>query len=426
MERILQEATAFFKSEQAYDKLFQLFKKKYESLGRIGGTVPTDSFSMNELQEISKFFGVASKDLAKKGKISLLTFEQQLAYTRFEHISLKQLLDAYFGETIISKKELELREAKQLKHFFQEQQHQFPHISFWLTWLFENRRESRWLIQMAEETPAEFVNLLQILQRGFTTLPEKAERLPLFSQRITGDPHAFDLHTSLGKAFIHLLTVHFYQPQEVLEIPRDTEAINELLQQYHIYRDDLLNFVTCCNLIAETKQGIHPVWEQAARHQTVQIIPLREIIPLISIYPKDGQTVWVVENSGVCATLLDHAPNTPMICTNGQFTLATLLLMDRLVENNITLYYASDFDPEGLGMAERLLDRYSTAINLWRMDSDHYKMSNPQVVLSDSRLEKLTHLTNEPLLAIADEMRLRKKAGYQEALIDLMITDIQT
>ncbi|MEI3607370.1 DUF2399 domain-containing protein [Pseudogracilibacillus sp. SE30717A] len=60
---------------------------------------------------------------------------------------------------------------------------------------------------------------------------------------------------------------------------------------------------------------------------------------------------WVVENSGVCASLLNHIPNALMICTNDPFTLATLLLIDFLVAEGNILFYVVDFDSEALGMA---------------------------------------------------------------------------
>ncbi len=54
----------------------------------------------------------------------------------------------------------------------------------------------------------------------------------------------------------------------------------------------------------------------------------------------------------MCASLLDHIP-APMISMNDLFTLATLLFIDFLIAEGNILFYVVDFDPEGLGMAER-------------------------------------------------------------------------
>ncbi len=428
MENQLYEATQFFKSEKVYDKLFKAFRKKYESLGRIGGTVSVGNFTKNELEELGKFFGLPGEQLEMKGSISLIAFEKQIQFTRFSSVTLKPLLDAYFGETLISKKEQRIAREASLREFLLERQVQYPQLAFWLQFLQEQKREGRWIVQIAEQEVSHFKMLLETLNRAFTSLPQHAERLPMFSQRITGDPHAFDLQTDLGRIFIHLLSVHRAGQEEegkLIEVPSSTEGINELFEQYHIYRDDLLNFVTCANLIAETVGGVHPVWEAAAKEQTVQIVPLRELISLIGAYPMEGNVVWVVENSGVCATLLDHKPDTPIICTNGQFTLATWLVMDLLVKAKCKLYYAGDFDPEGLGMAQRLLDRHPDSVRLWHMDKAGYRKSNPTKEISHERLEKLKGISNNELAEVAEEMKRIGKAGYQEALLDWMERDIK-
>src|SRR5699024_6937891 len=160
----------------------------------------------------------------------------------------------------------------------------------------------------------------ELLHRAWDELPTERERLRIFADGITGDPPASDLRRHLGKMFIHFLSVNEGQVTEgasIVVAASRREEINTVLVSSLIYRDDLLNFVTCANLIAVTKEGIHPVWEAASRERTVQIVPLREIVPCTAVYPSKGQVVWMVENSGVCATLLDYIPNAPLISTNG-------------------------------------------------------------------------------------------------------------
>lgn len=439
MEKQLQKAVNFFKGEKAYDKLFKHFRKKYESLGRIGGTVSVSQFTDDELGEIAGFFGVSADRLRSKSSISIVAFGEQLAETRFADLGLKAVLDAYFGEEIISKKQKRRQQEEQLRSVLNELKGRYPRVTFWLDYLLEGSGERRWILQLAEEEPAYFERLVSTLAGAFDMLPEAPERLPLFSQRVTGDPHAFDLHTDLGRLLLHLLALKSWRQAGVTEqidqghdespfsVPVSTEAINGLLQEHGIYRDDLLNYVTCSGFFAETEDGSHPVWEAAVTQQTVQIIPIRELVGLSRIYPAHGNDVWIVENSGVCATLLDHAPDSPIVCTNGQFTLAVFMLLDRLAEEGCILHYAGDLDPEGLGMAERLLDRYPEGtIQLWHMDTTAYRKSSPVKALSSERLEKLSGIMHTQLLDVAGEMRQIEKAGYQEALMEQMVADVQT
>ncbi|MGY0692114.1 TIGR02679 family protein [Virgibacillus sp. FSP13] len=423
MRNNIQQATAFFKNEKAYQSLFKQFRKKYESLGRIGGTIPVRLFSRNELEIIGRFFGVSVDKLKAKKSISVVAFEQQLQNTRFQGVSLKQLLDAYFGETLISKKQLKQNTEEKLHTLLCNLKGEYPVMSFWLDNLLSAPVEGRWILRIAEDDPRQFSQLVDVLAAALDSLPTTAERLPMFSQRITANPHAFDLHTDLGKMLLHVLAI---KKNEEIGVPSSTEAVNELLKNYHIYRDDLLNFVTCAGFYAETGNGsIHPVWQAAVNSHTVQNVPLRELASLSRVYPEKGNDVWIVENSGVCSTLLDYEPDMTIICTNGQFKLAALMLMDLLAKEGCTLHYAGDFDPEGLGMAQRLLDRYPNSSKLWRMDVAAYQKTAPVKELGAERLEKLNGITDDDLSLVADEMRSLRKAGYQEALVELMVEDIR-
>ncbi|MFD1362162.1 TIGR02679 family protein [Lentibacillus salinarum] len=420
MANVLQEAVAFFKTEKAYQTLFKQFKKKYESLGRIGGTVPVRLFTDDELEVIGGFFGIPGHQLAEKGRISVAAFEKQLADTRFGDIGLKPLLDGYFGEAVMSKKQRQEEKEAALRRFVSSLTTTYPAIEFWFDYLMENSGDTRWIWAMIDKTPDDFVVAVGRLDTAYRHLPESPERLPMFSSRITGDPHVFDLNRDTGKLWLHLLAV-----AADTSVPTSTEAINELLQDYNIYRDDLLNYVTCSGLLAEEEAGIHPVWKASVERNTVQIVPIRELIKLTTIYPFNGADVWIVENSGVCATLLDHKPDVPIVCTNGQFTLAALMLLDRLAESGCVLHYAGDFDPEGLGMAQRLLDRYPVAsMQLWHMDADAYVASNPVKALPEERLEKLKKIGHPALEEVVDVMWKTGKAGYQEAVVERMKEDI--
>lgn len=419
----ISQACAFFKGNLMYDKLFRLFRKKYESLGRIGGTVPVTTFTAEELQKLGDFFGRPGPELLRRGTISLQQFENQLQETRFHGIGLLALLEYYFGEQIVSRKMQEQARQEKLVERLAGYRETYGALAFWLEYVEEQQGEMRWFIQLMMQETGEAEHLVRMLCQAMENLPEEAERLPMFSQRITGDPHAFDLQTDLGRLLLHMLAVA--QARELVVVPVSTEEINELLQDFHLYRDDLLNFVTCANLLAEIESGIHPVWEAAVQMQTVRIVPLREIVPLLSVWPAQGRVVYIVENSGVCSAILDQVPDASIVCTNGQFTLASWLLLGKLVDSGYKLYYAGDFDPEGLLMADRLAARFGDAVRLWQMNELAYQASNPQKPLSAERLEKLQGVMHSGLQEVSREMRKLGKAGYQEALVTEMVADIR-
>ena len=72
-----------------------------------------------------------------------------------------------------------------------------------------------------------------------------------------------------------------------------------------------------------------------------------------------GEDVYVVENPAVFAALVSRYPEQAFVCTNGQLRLSALILLD-LLSRDSRLHYAGDYDPEGLGIAQRLKDRYGS------------------------------------------------------------------
>lgn len=108
--------------------------------------------------------------------------------------------------------------------------------------------------------------------------------------------------------------------------------------------------------------------------------------------PDQPKVAFVVENSGVFSEILDRFGATrlqPIVCAHGQFKLACLMLLDKLAAAGITIYYSGDFDPEGLQMASRLLQRYPGQAVPWRYTVDDYGHCVSEVTLSGSCLKRV-------------------------------------
>jgi uncharacterized protein (TIGR02679 family) len=421
---MINEALAYFRDGDGFRRLFPLFKRKYESLGRIGGTVKITDFTEDELTDIARFFGMTAGDLRNKEKISLEQFEKQLQLTRFERIDVKVLLEAYFGEVLVSKKEMKFQKDNERRVFFNELEEHFPALLVWINHVRKKSPDTYWIYRLMDESKPRFTALMEPLEKAISYLPVQYERLPMFSQRITRDPHAFDQNNHLGRLFIHVLAVLSAQ-DETVSVPADSERINDLFLKHGILRDDITNYVTCANLLGETDDGIHPMWQAAAGSHSVMNVPLRELMKLKKTYPASlGDDVWVVENSGVYSSILDALPNLPLLCTHGQFKLAALVLIDLLAENGCTIHYAGDIDPEGLNMADRLLLRHPNQVKLWKMDVEAYENSVTDIEVSRERLNKLDTIISPALLPVAEVLKNRKKAGYQEALVPEMVREL--
>ena len=120
----------------------------------------------------------------------------------------------------------------------------------------------------------------------------------------------------------------------------------------------------------------------------------------------EREKIYLFENPAVFSVFVKKYPDCAAICGNGQPRLATLLLLDFLKENH-SFYYHGDFDPEGLLIAQRLKERYGE-----RYLSD--------VNLSEVRMKKLEKVYLPELLEVKMQMQKRKRAAYQEAMLDML------
>ncbi|SDI53550.1 TIGR02679 family protein [Natribacillus halophilus] len=414
---MIEEALTHFRGKSGFRRLFPLFRKKMESLGRVGGSVDITDFKDDELAEIAAFFGSTKEVLLQKKKVSLLRFEKKLADTRFVGIAVRELLEAYYGEKIISKKESHEQKRASEERTLAQWQEQYPALAFWFDYLRERGPDTHWIYRLLESgrLPA----LVPVLHEAIRALPVEPIRLPVFSQKVSGDPHTLDLHHDTGKLFMHALQV-----KSGVSAIHGSEEATTLLESFYLLRDDITNDVTVANLLAEVGESVHPLWQAAVETRSVLNVPLRELQQVNAVYPARGDRVWVVENSGVYSSLLDAVPDAPLICTHGQFKLAALKLMDMLVDAGVTLFYAGDIDPEGVVMANRLLARYPRHARLWRMDVQSYHQSRSDNDLEEERLAKLLNVTSDALLPVVRDLQEKKKAGYQEGLLPWLAEDV--
>lgn len=400
----------------AFLKLFEYFKKKYYSLGRMRGTVSLKDFSADEIAEIAGFLGVSAIQLERKGKVTLQQFEEQLMTSAFSHMTLKELIEAILNEQLETKIQKMLEQENVNKNFVQQLESILTNYPAWLQQILKRESDSRFIWQQQATILRDLEIVAKALEQHL--IYNQFMRLPLFSQKATGNPHAFDTNTVLGKLLVHAA---FSLNNQHIAYPKNTEERVDLLATLKIVQDDLWNFVTVQGLVGYTHESIHKVWEAANQTKSALNMPMRELLNITRVQPLSNKSVYIVENSSVASTLMDINPEAPIICTHGQVRMAGWRLLD-LLDSDVAIYYAGDLDPEGLHIAQNILKRYGSRVNLWRMDVQCYQNAMSET-LSDDRLAKLKSIAILP--NVVEQMQQNKKAAYQEAWIDLLIEDIQ-
>lgn len=442
------EAVMFFRSEEGFKRLMDSFVKNYISLGRIGGTVKLTKTSMEEREALS---GIMGKDYSNQEdiSISLADFQKALNNTKFANLDLKDLLIAFTGGNLLTRMQKEEKYGQEKESFFAElkQIHKGNNSRLILDYIQSKGSSTRGVHQIYDKDHSFLKALLDTVLNAVEELPEGYERLPVFASRITKDPHAFDLSSDRGRLLVLALQIILSNREKsyrIISTP-SAEQVTEILGNFNIIRDDLLNFVTCAGLLGHKDGLVIPMWQEAIKDKIVLNVPLREIVRIASFVPvtygncaaiRSEQTgtssekaVFIVENSGVFSEIVDwfidkNGNLPPIICTHGQFKLAALLLMDKLVKNGIDLYYSGDFDPEGLQMAQRLIERYPTALKLWRYTVDDYERCLSDIALTQSRVNKLKAINSPNLISLKERMVANCRAGYQEHLLPLLISDL--
>lgn len=399
----------------AYQKLFQQIKKKYYSLGRMRGTIHLNNFSQNEVEEIASFLGVSAIQLTQKGNFTVQQFEAQLETSAFAHITLIELVEAVLKEKLQTKEQQKHEQQMAQQSFIEQLQLRLSNHPRWLAQIEKQPPDSRFIWQQQERILPEIEVVAKAISEHVAK--EQFERLPLFAQRATGNPHAFDQNTVAGKLLVHAA---FSMNDTELTYPKTTEERVDLLATLNIVQDDLWNFVTFQGLLGNVNQDIHPVWQAAITAKSALNMPMRELMNITRAYPVQGNEVWIVENSSVASTLMDANPNAPIICTHGQLRMASWRLFS-LLDEHIKLNYAGDLDPEGIRIAQNIVNRYGERVVLWRIDEACYEsgMSEP---LTDERIAKLQTVTILP--KVVEQLRTYRKAAYQEAWVERLIEDI--
>lgn len=424
---LLQSCVEYFRKNPGFSRVFLEMKKKYKSLGKIGGKIVLTNLSQQEKEALTGYFR-RDYNRQKQATIGLEKFQQALQDTRFEGLLLEDILKEYFlEEEILSYKQERRIFLSQREDFFQEVINQWKGTPAgdWLRELIYNKNNAYSLFLKRYNIDSAKLKI-DIYQTAWAlnNLPifaGKKKRLAVFASRITKNPHAFDQGTDLDILLQYALVYLFNS-----EKPNNAEERAELFYNAGILINEVSNYTLCYGLEAYYNKNIHPGWRGFSSNQEPLLVSLKNISSIDRIVSPAGK-VFVFENPAVFSTIIDKLEDEELslVCTGGQLKLASLLLLDNLVKEGITIYYSGDFDPEGLGIADKLKTRYRDNLLLWRYSVGDYEKTLSEERISRKSLSKLRNLKNKDLIELATYLKIKAVAGYQELLINELIRDIR-
>lgn len=403
----------FFK-EDVFRKLAGDLHRRYYLNGNFGVSFGLQLFSEIDTDPLRGLLGLTENAWAKRKRVTVAELEQALKSSVFSW-EVADFVTFVTKQSLVLKSEEEAQALKRFHHFLSLLDTIDPIFNKMLT----GNQLLNWF-QKDENHLEHFRTVAKSLQ----CLPTEYTRLPVFAYEQTGNPHAFDENTLAGVLLLQMLQ----ELSKSVEITGDLAAVeekNQLLNEFYLLRDDIMNYVAVQGLIAEKNGKVNQMWHQACLERCSWNIPLKEILRMDAICSFQGDKVIIIENSGIYSILIDLFPDIPMICSSGQFTYAVWQLLRKLESSNTQMYYVGDLDPEGLVMAQTLLNRFPNHMRMVGMHLHNYQIAAQSSTISDQRLKQLRLISEPGLVEIANKIIESRQTAMQEGFLDELIDELK-
>lgn len=437
----VRKAVNFF-TQAGLSRLLSKLRQKYIELGLVGGQVLLEDSTPDERREVASFLGKPPSG-AINLKVRLVDIDNALRQSGFA-CTLPDVLSAFFpDQPLVTRPEQRAAQAIHQADFssalFSIAAEQ-PQESRGRLWLLHGQHGQQWLFSRYKNAPAEEQERqLQLVRYIVSVLdqlpqPDHPERLAIFAQRTSGNPHALDPEKAAGRLFLLALHDLASEEQVTLHKPTSPQGRARELDLYidaGLYVDTISSNVAVFNLVGAICAGSTFDALPQAAGKRVLILPLRQLLAWETVLPA-SKDIYIFENPQVFETAisaLDTDTALPtLICTSGWPSAAAILLLDLLVAQSpdSSLHYSGDFDLKGLQIASHLMERYSGRCHLWRFDLDAYAhaLSAGGTLAHTNELHMLNALPDAfaPLAAMMQE---KKQWAYQEGITHLLIADVR-
>ena len=417
------DLAAYFHARPALRRILEALLEKYQRNGHAAGKIQLSDPTEAELEAIREFTGVR---YTAPVKIKATAFEGYIAETRFADADWKETLERTFHTVIQTKKEQREEQDTRWETMLREAAADagLTRAAEWLEGLKTPGCPGRLLLTRAlKEDPRQAgIALQQALGclRWLEEHPGQRVRLAVLSAEVTTDPHALDGDTLTGRLLIQMLAwVQGVSP------PNNVAEREELFLQFAILLDSISSTVAQVGLILETETGEHPAWQALRLGYEIATLTPANLNRISSCRSPSGR-VYCVENQMVFSQLTDHADrfHSPLVCTSGQPSAAALRLLDLLAKSGTAIYYAGDFDGKGLDIAAQMVERYGDLVHLWRLTPEDYERCRSEVPLSEISFNQLSSARVVQHIPVAEAVRAKRLAGYQERLLEDMLADL--
>ena len=421
---MLDECIRYFKENKGYKRIFYQMRNKYISYGKLSGNIIIDNPEKIELEAVRGLLGRVVE--GNKIKLKISEFEKVLKESRFREIELIELLEGYFSESLITKKEKKLEKEVARELFFtgiRERLKITGEYNKTAAELLEKIIRDKGSFYKHDTDNIETENMIYFTIKAINFLKKSTNRIKiaLLGAKITSNPHYFDRGMPAGQLLLNLL---FYI--HGIEYTKEAEKVLELYYISGIEIDTISSFTTAFGISLYTEKGIHQAYEEFIKQSEECMITMSNLKKIIKADCKKKK-VFIVENQMVFSHLCEYFKDkeVALLCTSGQLKTASLILIDMLCKEGCTLYYSGDIDPEGIEIADKLIQRRGNKIIPWCFTIEDYKLNISKKIISEESIKKLEKIKSDCFIELIEEVKKEKRAGYQELILDKMKEDIK-
>lgn len=317
---------------------------------------------------------------------------------------------------IENRADLKLRQHAEWNRVFASATQRLQDRANLLPWI-EYLRRHGVLKRIAGRDTAQAEALLSVAIDAALQLPHRGTTRSRFAAELTGDAHALDHKSKLGRILTWVLRF-LSRSSDVKSPSRYRRAWERVGVTWH----ELSSSVLVLNLNADGDTTAGKILNVCAAAGEPCRLTARQLLHQpprwnTTVAP---QSVFICENPSVILAVVQTfgSRSQPIICTEGQPSTAVRLLLHKLLEKGVQLHYHGDFDWPGITIANHM-NRYF-AVQPWRMSAADYraKAQTAQLPLTGRKATALW----DPELTLA--MQSLNVAIHEEQVLDELMGDL--
>ena len=415
----MKESLDLINSNEIYKKIFLEVYNKYKKYGKITGSFTLKAVNTQERQILSNFDSKVWVQGKAKIKCSIV---RDLFNRKLKEYSFEELLVKVVGKELKTNKEVKDEEKEQEEKFYDDIL-KASDDGVGKQWFIEILDKKKYGYNIIVRKYKSEIRNLKELKRKIILIINSLNKLPylnnayeniaVFSAVNTKDSHFFDSDKFTGRLFIKAISFILNKDD-----PKDINEINELYYEVGILKDEISNHTTIYGLNAfnmdssEVKAvNSFNLWKEPLQISISNLLK-------IDYFEAINNTVFIFENPAVFHKILKvNGDNISLICTSGQLNLSSYILLNK-IRNLKNIYYAGDFDPEGLMIAYKIKKRYKDKVKFLNYTRESYINTMSNNIIEEKSMSQLNKINCSELDEVINELRINKRAAYQELLID--------